>query len=231
MKLFGVDGCKAGWVVASSQSDLSGLAFRIVPTIDSICAETLKVEAVVTIDIPIGLPASGARGCDLDARQTLGSGQGSRVFPAPARATLAGNSYEECCALNRQASGTAISQQAYGILRKIKEVDSWMTPERQLRVREVHPEVSFCVLNGGPLVHSKKTEEGEQERLAILAQHGVTFHPAAERMALGASKVAVDDLIDAAVALVTAHRVSQGNARILGDRKVDGRGLRMEILA
>ena len=60
----------------------------------------------------------------------------------------------------------------YAILDKIRQVDKLITPDLQERFREVHPEVAFCVLNRRPLVHRKKTAEGQQERLAILRQHG-----------------------------------------------------------
>jgi predicted RNase H-like nuclease len=185
----------------------------------------------VAIDIPIGLPMSGARACDLAARRALGPGQGSRVFPVPARGTLEGNSYEECSELNRRASGTGISKQTFAIMPKIIEVDRWISRVTQARVREVHPEVCFRVLNGAPLAHSKKDDEGRRERLAILARHGVVFDPLAERKRLASSRVGVDDLIDAAVALVTARRISEGTAAVLGDGARDGRGLRMEIVA
>lgn len=92
-----------------------------------------------------------------------------------------------------------------------------MTRELQGRGREVHPEVSFYVINGGPLEHTKKTIEGQQERLTILGRHGVTFDPVAERRRLGKSRVAIDDLLDAAVALLTARRVHDGAAQMLGD--------------
>jgi len=41
----------------------------------------------------------------------------------------------------------------------------------------------------------------------------------------------IDDLLDAAVALLTARRVHDGAAQMLGDGLLDARGLRMEIVA
>jgi predicted RNase H-like nuclease len=124
----------------------------------------------------------------------------------------------------------ALSKQAFAILPKIREVDSVMTPELQQRVREMHPEVAFCVLNGGPLVHRKKTQQGQQERLEILARYGVVLDPYRERGRLGASRVGVDDLIDAAVGLVTALRIQSNRANVLGGT-LDAKGLRMEIVS
>ena len=45
------------------------------------------------------------------------------------------------------------------------------------------------------------------------------------------ARVGVDDLIDAAIALLTASRMSEGRASVLGDGAIDARGLRMEIVA
>jgi predicted RNase H-like nuclease len=127
--------------------------------------------------------------------------------------------------------GVGLSKQAHAIMPKIAQIDRLISPERQVRVREVHPEVSFCILNGAPLEHAKKNLEGRQERLAILRRYGISFDMSAERQRLGASRVAIDDLVDAAVAVITASRVIDGSVRVLGDGSVDDRGLRMEICA
>ena len=45
-------------------------------------------------------------------------------------------------------------------------------------IREAHPELCFTVLAGGrPMGHYKKTEQGHEERLAVLARH---YRPARE---------------------------------------------------
>jgi predicted RNase H-like nuclease len=95
----------------------------------------------------------------------------------------------------------------------------------------MYPEVCFCVLNGAPLLHAKKTAEGQAERLAILRRLAFIFDPYLERSRLVSSRVAIDDLIDAAVAMLTAFRVSRGTEKVLGGRARDSRGLRMEIVA
>jgi len=79
--------------------------------------------------------------------------------------------HAEASAINRQKTGRGLSQQAFGIGRKIKQVDdAAMTPECQQWAFEVYPEVCFWALNGErPMVHNKKTEEGLAERLALLS--------------------------------------------------------------
>lgn len=209
--------------------DLSRIRFTVVSDLAEPLERACKGEALVLIDIPIGLSDCRSRPVDLEARRLLGRGQGSRVFRAPCRAALDGQTYEECCALSRAAVGVALSRQARAS--KIREADRLMTPELQSAVREVHPEVAFCVLAGGPLAHRKKTREGQDERRAILRAHGVVFDPHSERGRLGRSRVGTDDLVDAAVALVTASRIAAGTAQVLGDGSIDPRGLRMEMLA
>jgi predicted RNase H-like nuclease len=227
MQLIGIDGCRGGWVVAQCDND-EQLSFRLMKDISSVFAAG---DALVAIDIPIGLPDCDPRACDLAARQQLGKGQGSRVFPAPCRAALAGSGYSECCDLSLAASGRRLSKQSHAILPKIREVDAALSPELEQRVREVHPEVSFCILNGAPLEHSKKTVAGRHERLGVLRRHGLLFDPVMERLQLGRSLVAVDDLIDAAVCLLTARRISDDISIVLGDGTTDARGLLMEIRA
>lgn len=229
--VMGIDACKDGWAIATCDSASETITFAVVNDIRAALDPAAASGAFVAIDIPIGLPRSGSRACDRAAHQILGPQQGSRVFPAPSRAALAGTSYTECCALNSQASEKRISKQTYAIIPKINEVDRWMSADKQARVREVHPEVSFCVVGGAPLLYSKKTIEGQHERLAILLRHGIAFDPVEERRRLRPSRVAVDDLVDAAVALLTAWRMSTEKAQVLGDGALDARGLRMEIVA
>ena len=55
MRLCGIDGCRAGWVIASSDPTLSALEFRIVPTLRGAVREAAAGRAVLAVDIPIGL--------------------------------------------------------------------------------------------------------------------------------------------------------------------------------
>jgi len=202
------------------------VTFELADRLESI----FSLHAIVAIDIPIGLPAAGPRACDIAARKLLGPGQGSRVFPAPCRATLDGCSYEECAELNRVASGKKISKQTYAIIAKILEVDRAITTTLQQRIKEAHPEGCFRVLNGAPLQHSKKTSSGQRERLELLVANGLGFDPAVERQRLGRARVQLDDILDAAACLLTAQRIAEHRACVLGDGALDARGLRMEVV-
>ena len=57
----------------------------------------------------------------------------------------------------------------------MRELDALLDsrPPLRNRVFEAHPELAFARLNGGaPVLASKKTEEGQRVRLALLASAG-----------------------------------------------------------
>ncbi len=229
-RVLGVDGCRAGWVIAEAEADVREPDFRVVPDLSEVFAD---IRAVVVIDIPIGLPEASPRQCDLEARRLVGK-RGSSVFPAPMRAALDGwEDYLRACDLNQAACGKMLWKQTFAILRKIRDVDHLMSPELQARVREGHPEVTFRVLAGAPLDFNKSSREGKADRLRILANLGVRFDPTAERDTIGRSRVAEDDIIDAVAMLVSARRILLGREMVLPTGSVyrDRRGLRMEIVA
>jgi predicted RNase H-like nuclease len=182
----------------------------------------------VAIDIPIGLPESGPRTADIEARRRVGPRRSS-VFPAPARAVLGATTHVEACARSQRASGKKISIQLFNILAKIAEVDALMTPALQERCVEMFPEWSLAVLAGAPMAHTKSKAAGRVERAAAL---GAVFgHDALEahlrRPPPGAR---ADDVLDAFAGAWTARRLAHGCALRIGG-EVDSRGLRMEVVA
>jgi predicted RNase H-like nuclease len=119
-----------------------------------------------------------------------------------------------------------LSRQAYGLLPKVQEVDRLMTPERQRHVVEVHPEVSFTVMAGRPMAHSKKTPAGRAERLDTLRPvfPDIAVHTGSRLV--GANS---DDIVDAFAVAWSARRwLTRTYVRLGGER--DERGLRMEII-
>ena len=85
--------------------------------------------------------------------------------------------------------------------------------ERDKRIVEVHPEVSFAELAAAVLPHSKRTSEGLAERRQLLASAGIEVPEA--------PAVPEADLLDAAVAAWTARRYHRGEARPLPERHED----------
>jgi predicted RNase H-like nuclease len=230
--LFGIDGCRGGWVVANATTHLTDVTFEFASDLRPIF-ETTGTNSIIAIDIPIGLPETEPRLCDGAARRLLGWPRSSSVFSPPCRKAIAGKTFKQALQLNRAAMGVGISKQAFHITTKIREVDVLMTRQRQQYVREVHPEVSFAQLNGGALSHNKKTRRGCAERIALLRRAGLEISEAwlvRQRMKVGA-RVSFDDLIDALACLVTAFAIQNGLGRCLGlGTQRDAKGLAMEIV-
>lgn len=229
--LRGVDGCRGGWLAV-----WTGNAADTVEAAVFSKAHDLLIQrgfAVTAIDIPIGLPAATSRRCDLAARRVLGL-RGVSVFPTPVRAVLATQTYEEACAASFAASGKKLSKQTFGIVPKIREVDTFLrnNPSFRTRVFEVHPEVSFTYWNGGQILsHSKHSGFGFAERLGLVEQ---AFPGAAEqiRRSFPSREVADDDILDALATLWTAWRIHAGTAVRIGDVvEEDEHGLPMQIVA
>jgi predicted RNase H-like nuclease len=158
---------------------------------------------VIAVDIPIGIPET-ERAADVEARRVVGP-RASSVFRTPPRAALEASSFAQAVAKARAATGKGISQQAYALRHRILEVDAFA--ERDERIVEVHPEVSFAELASAALPHSKRTSEGLVDRRRLLASAGIDVPEA--------PAVPEADLLDAAVAAWTARRYRRGEARAL----------------
>jgi len=217
----GVDGCRAGWV--SFKVDVTSLAtsVEVVDLVESVRNRPSDL-ACFGIDIPIGL-LDGSRACDNAARRLLKRPRGSSVFPAPCRAALQAQTYKEASAVNRQRTGRGLSQQAWGIAPKIKEVDDAITPNCQQWAFEVHPEVCFWALNAKrPMANNKKTKEGAAERIALLQP---VFSEIERHLAKRPPHVGTDDLMDAAVATWTALRRHRNEVESVCSPELDEKGL------
>ncbi len=221
----GADGCRGGWLLAAR---LCGGAIEAAVLPSFGCLLRRIAGAPLAIDIPIGLPSSGARLSDSLARARLGPRRFS-VFPAPVRPVLGAGSYTEACAIHRNTDGKAISVEAWNIVPKVAEVDALMTPALQAQVLEAHPELCFATMNGGtPAQFNKKTQPGRTERTCLLVRRLRGAAPVvAARPPRGA---APDDLLDALAVLWTAERYRLGRARPLTECGArDAHGLRMAI--
>jgi len=182
---------------------------------------------MVAVDMPIGLPEGGRRGCDLPARALLPAARRSSVFLDLRRPLLAFTDYKAANAWAK-ADGKGLSKQAWNILPRIADLDSWITPARQKHVRESHPELVFMRLGGGALLPPKRLPEGLAARRRVLLGHGLA---GLDDLAAGLRRrdAAADDLYDAAALALTAARIAAGKGKRIGGDVRDARGLRMEI--
>lgn len=221
--LAGVDGCRGGWIVVTRFGDdmQAEMVTALDPVIEQLRDGTL---GALAIDMPIGLLDDRPRSCDIEARKVLGPRRSS-VFPAPVRSTLAAASYQDACRLSSQASGKALSKQAFNLIPKIAELDLLVTSADQDRLVEAHPECAFARLAEGPLVEPKRTKAGQALRRQLLGGNDsnldalISEHP----------QLPVIDLMDAAVLTITAGHVVAGSEIRLGN-DVDCTGLRAEIV-
>lgn len=234
--LVGVDGCKAGWIAVRRASGMAP-SVGVFATFTALLA-SLPENAVIAVDMPIGLPdlsGKGGRGPEALVRPLLGARQSS-VFSIPSRAALYAETndfttIEAWYAAHIRASEVAlttsdpprgVSIQAFGIFAKIREIDALLIarPDLRGRVFESHPEVAFCRLNGDQAMRLPKKIKGSinpagmAERKALLCPHGYDTAFLDQPPPRGA---AADDFLDAAAMTLIAGRIASGEARPLPD--------------
>jgi hypothetical protein len=138
-------------------------------------------------------------------------GRSSSVLSAPIRRVLDAVSRAAASAPRRGIEGKRMSIQVFVITGKVKEVDTALRSRAHAcHVFEVHPEVSFVMMNGSRLLeHAKKRAIGRAERLALLASD---FGDATRRLITDRPKhlVAAAAVLDAFGALWTARRIARG---------------------
>ncbi|MBZ9737661.1 MULTISPECIES: DUF429 domain-containing protein [unclassified Mesorhizobium] len=249
--LVGADGCKAGWIAVRRNPGIAP-SVDVFPTFAALLA-TIPDDAIVAVDMPIGLPElsqKGGRGPEALVRPLLGARQSS-VFSIPSRAALYADTsgfttVEAWYAAHRQASDVAkatsdpprgVSIQAFGIFSKIREIDALLIaqPDLRRRVFESHPEVAFCRLNGDQAMSLPKKFKGAvnpagmAERRALLCRHGYDMDFLDQPPPRGA---AADDFLDAAAMALIAGRIASGEAKPFPDPPLaDGFGIPVAIWA
>lgn len=219
MTVAGVDGCRGQWLAAVA--DGAAVSWRLVPSFRDLYDDSALT--VIAIDVPIGLPESGSRACDVEARKILGPRRTS-VFAAPVRPVLEHTTYPEARATLAQLGRASMSAQAFGIVQAVRDVDSSVTQDDDDRVVETHPEVAFFVMGGA--LAPKRTAKGVAERLRLLAER---FPEVLEIVAAAPVGVPIDDALDALACLWVAQRWAAGTRATLGDGGRDARHLPMRI--
>ena len=85
-RIAGVDGCRGGWLCITKDTETGEVTAEVFNSARELFSQDPS-PAVLTIDMPIGLPERGSRRCDVEARFVLGP-RGRSVFPAPIRPAL-----------------------------------------------------------------------------------------------------------------------------------------------
>jgi predicted RNase H-like nuclease len=208
MLTLGADVARGGWIVVALENGkfvASALERRF-----AVLLARFPEAASIGVDIPIGLPEAGRRRADAEARLVIGARRAS-VFFTPPRAALLAPSYSAA-----RAVVPSISAQAFALRGAILEVER----QRDPRVREVHPEVSFAELAGAPLAFSKRGWNGQNERRKLLRRAGIRIPDQ-----LDAGLAGAHDVLDAAVAAWSAERIARGAQRTLPRDPEPGEGV------
>lgn len=218
----GLDGCASGWVCVVL--DERGFVSSSLYSDFASAMGGLSSVAAIGVDMPLGLVEIGDREADRAARAYL-KGQASSVFSAPPRPVVGAASYPEALEIARRVNGKGLSKQSFNIVPKMIEVDAFVGDER---LHEVHPEVSFRILNGDEKLSRKKSWGGVAARLKLLRSAAIELPDD-----LGeAGDAGVDDVLDAAVAAWSARRIARRKARSYPDEsdQVDRSGRVIRIL-
>ena len=220
-RAIGLDGFRNGWVAVEIAGRRRGI------TMHAHIADLLKRKFDrAAIDMPIGLPTSGNRQCDLDARALLRP-HGARVFTGARRSLWDHASMGEANRALAARGEAKVSVQLWNIGPKIVELDAVMTPALQRRVIEAHPELTFWRLNGHRPLPRKHDPEGIALRRTLLLQDGfaeLDHWLSAWRIGKG---VKADDVLDACAAAIAARDARH----VVPSAPVpkDARGLKMQI--
>lgn len=165
--------------------------------------------AAILVDIPIGLPESGTRACDQEARDWLGD-RHSSIFDVPVRDAVYADDYPTATAINDEQGGGGISSQTWGIVPRIRAVDTVLRRHDGVyqRVYESHPEVCYAALAEDTPIPDKRSEDGIARRIELLETIDPTGADAVASAVETARDAAwhrriqsgrIDDLLDAAV--------------------------------
>jgi predicted RNase H-like nuclease len=214
----GIDGYRRGWV-AVYIDEAGGRFFDHSSSLDDLLAVP---HTRAMIDLPVGLPDRGYRRCDVEARAVVGS----RVFLGARWGVWEFERFQAANDHYWRTGDPGISQQLWCIRHKLRDVNTAMTPARQVKLRETHPELVFRRLAGGPL-DSKKSESGREQRIELLRSHGIRDIHRWVGMRKGTG-IGRDDLIDAC-ACALAARYSKNRLPSIKEIPTDPRGIRMEI--
>lgn len=219
----GITPCPGGWLVASAKVQAVTIAPED-PRVFGKFAEVFDEHPsfdVIALNAPVGFPDAPdeLRSCERDARALLGR-RAITVRRTPTRETLA---------TGIPSTDEHLDAVSLVLLPRYSEVASEMLPYRQRTVYEAHPELSFLVINGDqPLSRSKKSQEGIEERRAVLIKRIPGILRVLDAELPGVSPA---HLNDAAALVWTARRIlAKAALRLPENPEWDAEGLRKEYV-
>lgn len=221
VRVLGVDAASKVWVGVEL---VDGQFVRAVTVARLTDLPDLADYAIIAVDIPLGLLDKGFRLADTAARSLLGPRRNS-VFRTAPRPVLFADSHSAANILHRRLTGMGLSQQSFALGKRIVEAEALYSDD-SLPLFEVHPELSFTMMGDGPPKAGKKSWHGQRDRMARLQSAGIVI-PAEIGVA---GQVGADDVLDAAAAAWSAHRIATKVARSVPDPpQINERGQRLAI--
>lgn len=185
--------------------------------LDAVLDASSQADAVA-FDIPIGhedptgAHGDGQRACEAAAIDRYGDELRDRLLPMPPPAIYEIDHFHEAQAHCEERGWPVIPKPIWHGRHRVQQVTEAAAGDE--RIVEIHPEVSFAVLNEtqggeGLLEHYGRGWNALYERLTLLHEAGL--RPA--RSLGGVGRASPKDVIDATIAAWSAHRVATGQAR------------------
>jgi len=204
--IFGIDGCRFGWVVAEEKTK-GHLSIQLIESLNYL-ESVISKKAIAGIDIPLAIHKKGFRMADAEARVLLKS-RASTIFSAPAKETLLSDNYNDACAINESICGKKISKQSWFLFSKIKEARTiFCQAHKKIKLYEVHPELSFMAMNDMRVIElGKKTDEGFKMRHKLVKKLFSKFDFEQTRANFKRCDVADDDILDAIAVLWSTQKI------------------------
>ena len=205
-EIFGIDGCRFGWVVAEEKTK-GDLSIQLIESLNYL-ESVISKKAIAGIDIPLAIHEKGFRMADAEARVLLKS-RASTIFSAPAKETLLSDNYNDACAINESICGKKISKQSWFLFSKIKEARTiFCQAHKKIKLYEVHPELSFMAMNDMRVIElGKKTDEGFKMRHKLVKKLFSKFDFEQTRANFKRCDVADDDILDAIAVLWSTQKI------------------------
>ena len=209
VRVVGIDGCRGGWVaVALADGTFAGhgSATSLADVLAMVLDGGTDPEAVVGIDMVLGVMETTWRAADAAARRMLGARR-STVFAVPPRQVWEQDCYADANRVCRELTAKGFSVQAWHLRAKLLEAAAYRRGCGH-RLYEVHPELAFMAMAGGQaLAESKHTAAGRKRRHELLSQAGIAIR----------ADPLTADLLDAAAVAWSALRIANGTAVTLPD--------------
>ena len=228
----GIDGYIDGWCCCIIHD---GVRIELHKNLTTLF-ENIGINNLTLIDMPVGLSSKNfERFIDFKLRTYLPKNKKSSVFTAPCREAVFSNDYNSAKKANQIITNRSISIQSWNISKKIKELDRFLISQKKnkLSIKESHPEFCFVNLNNNnPLIHSKKTNEGYNERLSILIRNSEGIEMVVKKSIekFKKEKVKKDDILDSIVlALTSKYWQKNGSRTITQNPEKDEMGIPFEI--